>query len=184
MAYDMDDYVDVAARIAAFRDKYPDGRLRPADPSDPVKIITVENRTFLQYVACAYRDGADPNPGVGVAWEPFPGRTPYTKDSEAMVAETSAWGRAIVAALAADTRKGVASQDEIRNRRQPTPSTPAAPTRAQAWARVWDATKITEPDLSDEDRQTFIVGEARSRGLDGTKTADLTKLADLLEAAS
>jgi hypothetical protein len=32
-----------------------------------------------------------------------------------MVAETSAWGRAIVAALAADTQK-VASADEVRNR--------------------------------------------------------------------
>ena len=31
-------------------------------------------------------------------------------------AETSAWGRAIVAALAADTTVGIATQDEIRNR--------------------------------------------------------------------
>ena len=34
-----------------------------------------------------------------------------------MVAETSAWGRAIVAALAADTKRGVASADEVRARR-------------------------------------------------------------------
>jgi hypothetical protein len=32
-------------------------------------------------------------------------------------AETAAWGRAIVAALAADTRAGIASQQEVRNRR-------------------------------------------------------------------
>ena len=51
-----------------------------------------------------------------MAWEPFPGRTPYTFNSELMNAETSAQGRAIVAALAADTRKGVASQEEVRNR--------------------------------------------------------------------
>ena len=50
-----------------------------------------------------------------MAWEPLPGLTPFTKGSELMVAETSAWGRAIVAALAADTQK-VASADEVRNR--------------------------------------------------------------------
>jgi hypothetical protein len=33
-------------------------------------------------------------------------------------AETSAWGRAIVAALAADTRAGVASADEVHNRQR------------------------------------------------------------------
>jgi hypothetical protein len=47
----------------------------------------------------------------------MPGKTPYTKDSEIQNAETSAWGRAIVAVLAADTRKGVASRDEVAARR-------------------------------------------------------------------
>ena len=42
--------------------------------------------------------------------------TPYTKNSELQNAETSAWGRAIVAVLAADTRKGVASRSEVEAR--------------------------------------------------------------------
>ena len=46
----------------------------------------------------------------------MPGKTPYTRDSEVMVAETSAWGRAIVAALAGDTKRGVASKEEVLNR--------------------------------------------------------------------
>jgi hypothetical protein len=57
-----------------------------------------------------------------------------------MVAETSAWGRAIVAALAADTKKGIASADEVRvaksrqqvKQERPAPANapehPAAPT--------------------------------------------------------
>lgn len=113
-----DDYVDVAERIAIFREKYPEGCLQPFDPSDPIKIVSVGDKTFIQYVACAYRSADDERPGVGVAWEPFPGRTSFTRDSEAMVAETSAWGRAIVAALAADTKRGVASAQEVRNRRE------------------------------------------------------------------
>lgn len=111
------DYNSIPERIAEFKEQYPDGRLRPADLSEPVKVRTIGDQTFLEYVALAYRDPEDRLPGVGVAWEKFPGTTPYTRNSEAMNAETSAWGRAIVAALIADAKKGIATQQEIRNRR-------------------------------------------------------------------
>ena len=128
MAYDqrsLDDYVDVAQRIADFRERHPEGRLRPADPARPWEQATVTGytqdgqevtQTFIVYVAEAYRDATDPLPGIGVAWEVFPGRTPYTRGSELMNAETSAWGRAIVAVLASDSKRGVASREEVRNR--------------------------------------------------------------------
>jgi len=115
MGFDLGDYNDVAARIREFRDKYPDGSLRPADPAKPFGIETIGDRVFIVYVAAAYRNPEDPCPGIGVAWEPFPGKTSYTRDSELMNAETSAWGRAIVAALASDT-KHVASRDEPQAR--------------------------------------------------------------------
>ncbi len=112
----LDDYVDVAQRIVEFREKHPDGRLRPVDPVNPYRVETLGNSTFIVYVAAALRHEGDTMPGIGVAWEPFPGRTPYTKDSELMNAETGAWGRAIMAALAADARKGIATAQEVRNR--------------------------------------------------------------------
>ena len=116
------DYVDVAERIRLFRDLYPEGSLRPASLERPFWIEDVPNvGPRLVYVAAAYRHPLDPAPGIGSAWEPLPGKTPYTRDSELMVAETSAWGRAIVAALAADTKRGVASADEVRARRAPEP---------------------------------------------------------------
>jgi hypothetical protein len=116
VAYEYDDsYNDVATRLTEFRGKHPDGRLRPLDPACPFRFEQVGDRLFVVVVAAAYRSPDDPLPGVGMAWEPFPGRTPYTKDSELQNAETAAWGRAIVAALAADTRR-VASRDEVRNR--------------------------------------------------------------------
>lgn len=119
------DYVDVAERIRIFRDLYPEGSLRPADLSRPFWIEDIPNvGPRLVYVAAAYRHPDDPAPGIGSAWEPLPGKTPYTRDSELMVAETSAWGRAIVAALAADTKRGVASADEVRARREPVPPKP------------------------------------------------------------
>jgi len=119
MAYDkssLDDYVDVATRIAEFRAKYPDGYLAPLDRGHPYRIEQVGDRTFIVVVAAAHRTPDDTSPGVGMAWEPFPGRTPYTRDSELMNAETSAWGRAIIALGAADAKRGISSREEVRNR--------------------------------------------------------------------
>lgn len=116
------DYVYVAERIQTFREKHPEGSLQPANPANPYDIIHIGEKTFIVYVAAAYRTPDDPRPGIGIAYEPFPGLTPYTKNSELMVAETSAWGRAIVASLAADSKK-IASRDEVVNRQtQPTTS--------------------------------------------------------------
>lgn len=111
------DYIDVATRIVEFRDKFPDGSLQPADPAQPYRIETIGDTTWIVVVAAAYRTPDDARPGIGMAYEQFPGRTPYTRNSELQNAETSAWGRAIVAALAGDTKKGIASADEVRNRR-------------------------------------------------------------------
>ena len=142
MAFDskgLDDYVDVAQRIADFRQQYPHGSLQPLDPAHPWEQAVVNGvskdgkpyaMTMIVYVAAAYRTPEDPRPGIGVAWEPFPGRTPYTLGSELMNAETSAWGRAIIAALASDSKRGVSSREEVRNRaaeREPEPPPKATP---------------------------------------------------------
>jgi hypothetical protein len=115
MAFQLDGYVDVAERIRVFKAAYPQGSLQPANPAEPYKLERIGDRLFIVVIAAAYRTPDDTRPGIGMAMEPYPGRTNYTKDSELMNAETSAWGRAIVAALAADTQK-IASAQEVRNR--------------------------------------------------------------------
>jgi hypothetical protein len=123
------DYVDVAERIKLFREKPPDGSLQPVDPSKPYDIVTIGDKTFIVYISAAYRTPDDSRPGIGSAWECFPGKTSFTKDSELMNAESSSWGRAILAALAADSKK-IASLEEVRNRQAEHPSrTPARPSQ-------------------------------------------------------
>lgn len=129
MGFKMDDsYNDVASRIAEFRHKFPDGSLQQIKYELlEVPIYTKDKETgdvsqsavrvYLAYTAAAYRHPDDMKPGIGTAWEPIPGPTPYTRDSEMQNAETAAWGRAIVAALAADTKKGIASRDEVAARK-------------------------------------------------------------------
>lgn len=127
----LDDYVDVAERLRLFHEKYPEGSLQPANILDPYRIEEIAGELRLTYVALAFRHPEDPRPSVGVAWEPIPGRTPYTKGSEIMVAETSAWGRAI-AGLGIATKRSIASRQEVATaeaRRQPPPN--RAPEGAQ-----------------------------------------------------
>ena len=118
----LDDYVDVAERIQDFKDAHPDGSLQTisweiqtVEGIDPKSSKPVR-QTFIVYRAAAFRDKEDAKPGNGIAWEPFPGRTPYTKDSELMNAETAAWGRAICA-LGLVSNRSLASRQEVRNRR-------------------------------------------------------------------
>jgi uncharacterized protein (DUF3820 family) len=104
-----DDYIDVAERIRVFYDQYPDGRLTTVDWD--VK-PDLDGKAFVWVHAKAYRTPDDPLPGDGIAWEPIPGPTPFTRDSELMNAQTSAWGRAIIA-LGFATKK-LASKEEVQ----------------------------------------------------------------------
>jgi hypothetical protein len=158
------DYVDVPTRIAEFRSKYPDGSLQPADLSEPYRIQTIGERTYIVVVAAAYRTPDDQRPGVGMAYEQWPGATPYTKNSELQNAETSAWGRAIVAVLAADTKRGIASAEEVRNR------------QAEREPRQWDP--IEQETLMnswlEELRQANTAEEINSIGRRAKRSGELS----------
>jgi hypothetical protein len=106
--FDMGDYKEVAERIQDFRKQYPDGTIQS-------EIVPTGFDGFIAVKAYAYRTPDDQRPGTGLAWEPCPGKTPYTKDSELQNAETSAIGRAIIMVGASDAKK-VASANEVRNR--------------------------------------------------------------------
>jgi hypothetical protein len=153
---DLSDYVTVAQRIAQFRTLHPTGSLRPMNPDRPFSVLRIGDTEQIVVVAAAYRTPDDPLPGVGMAAEPFPGRTPYTRGSELMNAETSAWGRAIVAALAADTSLAIASADEVRNRRED-----GLPVNRDG--------SLSKSQISDEDRESAGV-------MTKAQTAEHTKL--------
>ena len=151
---DLADYIPVNQRLAQFREKHPQGSLQPWDPARPYEIEEVGNERLIVVVAAAYREPGDPRPGIGMASEPYPGKTPYTKGSELMNAETSAWGRAIVAALAADTTLSIASMEEVRNRQDE----PAAGNRQN----VRYAENGENPDLVKMARNAKTVDELRN----------------------
>lgn len=125
------DYVEVAERLQEFYAKYPEGSLQG-------EWEWSEDHTWIFYKAYAYRSPEDPRPGIGHAQELVPGKTPYTRGSELMNAETSAWGRAM-AALGIATKKGIATGHEVRmaKARQQETAAPAERPRQAPQSEQW-----------------------------------------------
>lgn len=147
MGFKLDEsYNTVAERIAEFRAKHPEGSLQPADLSKPFSIETVNGNQCFVVTAAAYRSPDDQRPGIGMAYEPVPGATQFTRGSELQNAETAAWGRAIVAALAADTNKGIASRDEVQAR-QPDPAPRQAAQTGPDWQALYKAAENSKEKL-------------------------------------
>jgi hypothetical protein len=105
------DYVQVHERIESFFARYPDGSIE----ADPPVVVTIGDKTFLSVTARVFRTPDDPRPAQASAWEPFPGATAFTRDSEAMNCETSAVGRAI-AFLGFDVKRSVATREDVQAR--------------------------------------------------------------------
>ena len=101
------DYVEVKDRIAEFFQRFPEGSLQ----SEVVELT--DSRVTMK--AIAYRTPDDPRPGIGHSYLNIPGSTPYTRGSEIENAETSAYGRALVAVGIA-AGKSIASRDEIESK--------------------------------------------------------------------
>jgi len=110
MVYDdrMSDYIEVKDRIQAFYAKYPEGSLQ-----SEYEVVTIGEKVWIVVKAYAYRTADDVRPGIGHAWESYPGSTPFTRTSELMVGETSAFGRA-TAALGIAVNRSIASKNEVR----------------------------------------------------------------------
>lgn len=106
------DYVDVAQRMRQLAELWPEATLQTVS----IEYRELAGQTLIIYTAACYRTPADERPGIAMASEPYPGKTNFTRDSEIMNAETSAWGRAILAACPSITSKKIASAEELENR--------------------------------------------------------------------
>ncbi len=114
MAFNLENYVDVPTRLRMALEKYPDLRIQESQPV----FREVQERLYIEIRCTVWRDKDDALPVIAYCWEPFPGVTPYTRDSEQMNASTSALGRAL-GMMGFGIEHKMASKQEVMNRQQP-----------------------------------------------------------------
>jgi len=179
-------YIEVPERVAQFYELYPEGRiassppivvmiegdtgkhleLLPSDDGGEAWMLVdgpdtdggffVRHQTYIQVTTTVWRTPDDPSPCVGSAWELYPGRTPYTKESEAMNAETSAVGRALWAA-GIEARRGAASAEDVEKALVAEVDRELASRRPQQQQREPQARPITKGQLT---KLAIVFGEA------------------------
>ena len=109
MSFDLSDYVDVKHRLNLALHKHPDLRV----VEDAPELITIGERVYIQCAVTVFRSADDLLPGRAYCWEVWPGRTPFTKESEQQNGATSALGRCLgYMGFGIDT--GLASANEVR----------------------------------------------------------------------
>jgi hypothetical protein len=109
---DLSNYVDVPTRFAAALERWPELRIMENRP----EIVTIGDKVFISVTMQAWRTPDDPIPAQATCFEPFPGKTSFTRDSEQMNASTSALGR--VLGLMMSFGPKMASAEEVRNRQE------------------------------------------------------------------
>ena len=130
MSFDLSEYVDVKHRLNLALHKHPDLRI----VEDAPELITIGERTYIQCAVTVFRSADDLLPGRAYCWEVWPGRTPFTKESEQQNGATSALGRCL-GYMGFGIDIGIASQNEVRTAQannHPATERPTAGERATA----------------------------------------------------
>ena len=126
---DLSNYVDVPTRFAALLEKWPELRIKEHRP----EIITVGDQIFISVTMQAWRTPDDPLPCQATCYEPFPGRTPFTKLAEQQNASTSCLGR--LAGLMMSFPKMASLEEVINRQKEEQTSKPAKPWEASEGQR-------------------------------------------------
>ena len=116
-------YVDVATRLEEAYRRWPNMRITEHTP----RVVELAAATFIEVAVTIHREPEDPRPCSACAWEPYPGKTAFTRDSEMMNASTSAVGRAL-GLMGVLAHRSIASADEVElaQARKPEPRSAGA----------------------------------------------------------
>lgn len=162
MSYDLSDYVDVKTRLVQALEKYPQLRITEHRPVP----VQVGDQLMIECAVTVARDPDDPVPVTAYMYEPFPGRTPYTKLSEQANGATSALGRAL-GYMGFGITASLASANEVRNRQEQPSRVDQLEDRRQT--KIGGKLKATQGQI------TLITTMAAEREIDLTDS-DLTQI--------
>jgi hypothetical protein len=113
MAFDLSEYVDVKTRLKQALATFPQLRIVEHRP----EITQVGDQLFIECSVTVSRDPDDPIPVTAYIFEPYPGKTTFTKNSEQANGATSVLGRAL-GYMGFGIDKSIASSNEVLGRQQ------------------------------------------------------------------
>jgi hypothetical protein len=113
MAFDLSEYVDVKTRLKQALALYPQLRIVEHRP----EITQVGDQLFIECSVTVSRDPEDPIPVTAYVFEPYPGKTSFTKNAEQMNGATSVLGRAL-GYMGLGIDKSIASSNELLGRQE------------------------------------------------------------------
>jgi hypothetical protein len=113
MAFDLSEYVDVKTRLKQALKVFPQLRIVEHRP----EITQVGDQLFIECSVTVSRDPEDPIPVTAYVFEPYPGKTSFTRNAEQMNGATSVLGRAL-GYMGLGIDKSIASSNEILGRQQ------------------------------------------------------------------
>lgn len=113
MAFDLSEYVDVKTRLKQALALYPQLRIVEHRP----EITQVGDQLFIECSVTVSREPDDPIPVTAYIFEPYPGKTTFTKLSEQANGATSVLGRAL-GYMGLGIDMSIASSNEIFYRQQ------------------------------------------------------------------
>ena len=113
MSFDLSEYVDVKTRLKQALKLYPQLRIVEHRP----EITQVGDQLFIECSVTVSRDPDDPIPVTAYIFEPYPGKTSFTKNSEQANGATSVLGRAL-GYMGLGIDKSIASSNEVLGRQQ------------------------------------------------------------------
>jgi hypothetical protein len=105
----LDGYITVDQRLHLALSHHKDLRIVESAP----EIRQIGDAWYIEVCMTVYRDASDTMPAVARAWEPWPGKTPFTRDSEMMNCSTSALGRAL-GLMGFGLMGSIATADEVK----------------------------------------------------------------------
>jgi len=166
---DLSNYVDVATRLKMALEQYPELRIQETNR----EFVEVGDRTFLICTVTVWRSPDDPFPSIASAWEPVPGLTAYTKNSELMTGMTSAVGRCL-GYMGIGVKSSLASANEVANRHTEASESPSrAPVGSKAAVGTDGPSKA----------QLGLLSALKYTGPTPNTKADASRLIDTLKKA-
>jgi hypothetical protein len=165
MAFDLSEYVDVKTRLKQALALYPQLRIVEHRP----EITQVGDQLFIECSVTVSRDPDDPIPVTAYIFEPYPGKTSFTKNSEQANGATSVLGRAL-GYMGLGIDKSIASSNEVLGRQQATEDTDR--TKVVSIARptpVLDSPRATPTSVMGP--RSKQIGEARLSAREQTEAS-------------